>query len=123
MRPARHKRRVVERNPAPMQVAANSKAVMAAIVGAGLGALWPAHGICAEESAPPDHPMMRDRFVLGVGVSRTESSVTASLNGGRLGLGSIIDFEDDLGLSKENVIGVLAFSMRMGERWRLDMEY
>ncbi|HKE92707.1 MAG TPA: hypothetical protein VKB34_00260 [Povalibacter sp.] len=96
---------------------------MAAIVGASFGALWPAHGVCAEESMPPDHPMMRDRFVLGVGVSRTESSVTASLNDSGSGLGSIIDFEDDLGLDRNNVIAVLTFGMRVGDRWRLDVEY
>jgi hypothetical protein len=99
------------------------KALTSAVLAAGLGALSPTDGVCAEVYAPPDHPMMRDRFVVTAGVSRSESNVTANLRTSRIGLGTLIDFEDDLGLDKNNEIGVFMLSTRLFERWRLDAEY
>lgn len=90
---------------------------------AALAALAPADGVCAEGSTPPDHPMMRDRFFLAAGVSQNESNVTANLNTGRIGLGTLIDFEDDLGLDKTNTIGAFMVGMRFLDRWRLEAEY
>jgi hypothetical protein len=104
-------------------MAVNKKALTAALLGAASSALSTIDALCAEAYTPPDHPMMSDRYMFTAGVSRSESNVTANLSTGRLGLGTLIDFEDDLGLEKDNEIGVFEFSMRMFERWRLDAEY
>jgi hypothetical protein len=101
----------------------HNKSLTATVVAAGLAALLPAGGVCAEGGTPPDHPMMSDRFFLAVGVSQNESDVTANLNTGRIGLGTLIDFEDDLGLDKTNAIGTFMVGMRLFERWRLEAEY
>jgi hypothetical protein len=77
----------------------------------------------AEEDTLPDHPMMSDRFFVGAGVVWAESNVTANLNTGRVGLGTFIDFEDDVGLDEQNPIGQLMFRMRLSERFRLEAEY
>ena len=101
----------------------DNNSVTATVVAMALGALLLAGGAFAEEDTPPDHPMMSDRFVVGAGVLWAESNVTASLNSGTVGLGSLIDFEDDLGLDETNVIGLFMFRMRLSERWRLEAEY
>jgi hypothetical protein len=101
----------------------DNNSVTATVVAMPLGALLLTGGAFAEEGTPPDHPMMSDRFVVGAGVLWSESNVTASLNSGRVGLGSLIDFEDDLGLDETNVIGLFMFRMRLSERWRLEAEY
>jgi hypothetical protein len=108
---------------APPVIAVDRKALTANLLGAALSAIAPIEAFCAEAYTPPDHPVMTDRFVLSAGISRSESNVTANLSTGRIGLGTLIDFEDDLGLEKDNEIGVFEFSMRMFERWRLDAEY
>lgn len=84
-----------------------------------------AHGAEADDAAVPvpDHPMMTDRFFLGVGVVWAQSNVTANLNTGKIGLGTFVDFESDIGLTKNNVIGQFAFRMNLSERWRLEAEY
>jgi hypothetical protein len=89
-----------------------------------LGAILLANGARAQDGAIPDHPMMTDRYFLGVGALWTESNVQASLNSQSLGrLGTFIDFEDDLGLDESNVIGTLMFRMQLSHRWRLEAEY
>jgi hypothetical protein len=60
---------------------------------------------------------------VGAGVVWAESNVTANLNTGRVGLGTFIDFEDDVGLDEQNPIGQLMFRMRLSERFRLEAEY
>ncbi len=63
---------------------------------------WPpARTLADDEAAVPDHPMMKDRFFIGVGVVWAKSNVTANLNTGTLGLGTFIDFENDIGLKQE----------------------
>ena len=89
-----------------------------------LGMLLLAAGAhAADDGAIPDHPMMKDRFFIGVGVVWAQSSVTANLNTGTVGLGTFIDFENDIGLKKNNLIGQFAFRMNLSERWRLEAEY
>lgn len=92
-------------------------------VAAALGALLLARGACAQGDSIPEHPMMTDQFFIGLGALWADSHVQASLNRGTLGLGSLIDFEDDLGLKETNVIGTVMFGMRAFERWRLEIEY
>jgi hypothetical protein len=101
----------------------NYNSVAASVAVAALGALLLAVAARAEDDTPPDHPMMSDRYFVGAGVVYAESNVTANLNTGRIGLGTFIDFEDDVGLDESNVIGLLQFRMRLSERWRLEAEY
>jgi hypothetical protein len=100
----------------------NDNSVAASIAAAALGLLL-TDAACAEDDAPPDHPMMSDRYFVGVGALYAESDVTANLNTGRIGLGTFIDFEDDVGLAENNWIGLILFRMRLSERWRLEAEY
>src|SRR5262249_45164136 len=64
-----------------------------------------------------------DRFFVGAGAVWVQSNVTANLNTGRIGLGTFVDFEDDVGLSKSNVLGLVAFRAHLSERWLLEAEY
>jgi len=77
----------------------------------------------AEDVSLPEHPMMTDRFFLGAGIVYAQSNVTANLNTGRVGLGTFVDFENDLGLKKYSPIGQFAFRMHLTERWVLEAEY
>jgi len=77
----------------------------------------------AQQNNIPDHPMMKDRFYIGVGGLWAESNVTANLNSGALGVGALIDFEDDLGLDETNIIGLATLRWRFLERWQLEAEY
>lgn len=88
-----------------------------------LGGLLLAGAARAEEDVIPQHPMMSDRFFIGAGALWAESNVTANLNTGRVGLGTFIDFEDDVGLDENNLIGLFSFRWRMFERWLLQAEY
>jgi hypothetical protein len=68
--------------------------------------------------------MMTDRFFIGGGALWADSNVQASLNStGGLGVGSLIDFEDNLGLEETNIIGTFMFRMRLSGRWHLEAEY
>lgn len=88
-----------------------------------LGGLLLCEGASAEDDVVPDHPMMRDRFFVGAGIAWVQSNVTANLNSGRVGLGSFIDFEDDLGLKKTNPLGMFDFRWHFTKRWMVDAEY
>lgn len=98
-------------------------ALVVALVAA-LGALVLARSVSAQERTVPEHPMMTDRFFIGAGAQWTDSNVQASLNStGTLGLGSVIDFEDNVGLDETNIVGLFMLSMRLSERWRIEIEY
>ena len=93
------------------------------VVIAAFAAISLANPAYADDEARPDHPMMSDRFFIGAGALYAESNVTANLNTGRIGLGTFIDFEDDVGLEENNWIALFLFRMRLSERWRLEAEY
>lgn len=97
--------------------------IYAATIVTALGALLLMRDASAAENGPPLHPMMSDRFYLSAGALWAESNVTANLNTGAVGLGTFIDFEDDVGLKETNLIGLFSFRWRMSERWLLDVEY
>lgn len=75
------------------------------------------------QNAIPQHPVLSDRWYLSAGVLWGESNVTANLNTGRLGVGALIDFEDDVGLDEDNFVGTLMFRTRFLTRWQLEVEY
>jgi hypothetical protein len=78
----------------------------------------------AEESERvPDHPQMSDAWYVSAGAIYTESNVTANLNSGAIGAGALIDFEDDIGLPENNVIGLFDARWYFAKRWRLEVEY
>jgi hypothetical protein len=91
-------------------------------IGFALAALFAASFVRAQDSTP-DHPMMQDRFYIGGGVLWAESNVTANLNTGAIGAGAIIDFEDDVGLDEESLIGLVTFRMHLSKRWQIEAEY
>jgi hypothetical protein len=88
-----------------------------------LGGLLLAAGAGAADDVVPEHPMMSDRFFVAAGAVWAQSNVTANLNTGRVGLGTFVDFEDDVGLERTNVLGMFDFRMHFSERWLLDAEY
>jgi hypothetical protein len=88
-----------------------------------LGGLLLATGASANDDPVPEHPMMSDRFFLGAGVAWVQSNTTANLNTGSIGLGTVVDFEDDAGLQQTNLLGIFDFRMRISSRWLLDVEY
>jgi hypothetical protein len=79
----------------------------------------------AEEGSErvPDHPQMSDAWYVSAGAIYTESNVTANLNRGAIGAGALIDFEDDIGLPENNVIGLFDARWYFTKRWRLEVEY
>ncbi|HEX7073130.1 MAG TPA: hypothetical protein VF226_03740 [Hyphomicrobiaceae bacterium] len=96
---------------------------LAALSVTALGGLLLALDANAGDNVVPEHPMMSDRFFVGAGAAWVQSNVTANANRGRIGLGSFIDFEDDVGLEKSNLLGMFDFRMRLSERWLLEAEY
>lgn len=106
----------------PMKV----KGTSALLIATGLGLLpivQPASAEEAEEVRVPDHPMMKDRFFIAAGALYADSNVTANLNSGRVGLGAIIDFEDDLGLEESSLIAMGTFRWRISRRFQIEAEY
>lgn len=79
----------------------------------------------AEEGSEtiPDHPMLTDAWFLSGGAMWSESNVTANLNSGAIGAGALIDFEDDIGLDENNLIGVWDFRWHFARRWQVEVEY
>jgi hypothetical protein len=71
----------------------------------------------------PDHPMMTDSFLLSGGALWAESNVTANLNSGALGVGALIDFEDDMGLDESNIMALWDFRWHFTRRWQVEVEY
>jgi hypothetical protein len=71
----------------------------------------------------PDHPMLRDAWYVSGGALWAESNVTANLNTGPIGVGALIDFEDDMGLDESSLIGLFAVRWHFLERWQLEVEY
>src|SRR5690606_13450657 len=69
------------------------------------------------------HPVMSNRFFIGVGAVWADSNVVANLNTGRIGAAALIDFEEDLGLDETNLMGMATFRWRLSERWHVDAEY
>lgn len=88
-----------------------------------LGAIFWVGGVRAEDSVVPAHPMMSDRYFLSLGWFFGDSNTQANVNSGTVGVGSFIDFENDLGLDERKSVPQLAFRMRLSQRWRLEADY
>jgi len=90
-----------------------------------VGLLSLARSAAAEQSEEriPDHPLMTDAWLMSGGVLWAESNVTANLNSGALGVGALIDFEDDMGLDESSLIGLFDARWHFTKRWQLEVEY
>lgn len=89
---------------------------------AAMVAMFPASDALSQNSVP-QHPMLSDRWFVSAGALWGESNVTANLSTGRVGIGAIVDFEDDVGLDEENLVGVIMFRTHFLERWQVEVEY
>ncbi|WP_129774515.1 hypothetical protein [Peristeroidobacter soli] len=69
----------------------------------------------------PDHPLMSDAWYFSAGAIYAESNVTANLNRGIVG--TLIDFEDDFGLAKDDTVGLFDARWHFTRRWQLEVEY
>lgn len=95
-----------------------------AIAALTLGMLAAAGVAHAEEPGMvPSHPMMTDRYYLSLGWFFGDSNTQANANSGTVGVGTFIDFENDLGLDERKGVPNLAFRMRLSRRWRLEADY
>lgn len=95
-----------------------------AIAAVTLGALVAGGVARAEEPGTvPSHPMMSDRFFIGLGAFYPESNTQGTVNSGTVGIGTFIDFESDFGLDERKVVGQALFRWRMSYRWQLQAEY
>jgi hypothetical protein len=80
-------------------------------------------GAAEGEERIPDHPMLSDAWYVSAGALYAESNVTANLASGAIGAGALIDFEDDIGLAEDNVIGLFNARWHFTRRWQLEVEY
>ncbi len=71
----------------------------------------------------PDHPAMRDGWYLSAGAMWANSNVTANLSTGAVGAAALIDFENDLGLPENNVIGLFDARWHFAKHWKVELEY
>jgi hypothetical protein len=76
---------------------------------------------CAAACSVPDHPVMKDHWYVSGGAMWARSNVTANLNRGVLG--ALVDFEDDLGLDRTDVIGLWDLRWHFARRWQVEAEY
>jgi len=95
--------------------------VVAMTAALGLISLVRAPSAEAAEGTIPEHPIMKDGWYISAGAMWARSNVTASLDRGVLG--SLIDFEDDLGLDEEDVIGLYTLRWHFARRWQVEVEY
>jgi len=104
----------------PGELAQGNRAEIA-VIGLALGiGLSPAF---AGEAAAPIHPVLHDRFYLGVGAFVPRMTTSAQLDSTKLGVGTNIDFEQALGMPARAVVPDFFARFRFAERWRIDAEY
>jgi len=85
-----------------------------------LGLLAAAAGARAQDI--PSHPALNDRFYAGAGIFFPKTGTSAQLTS-RTGVGTVIDFEDSLGIDASSSVPAGLVRWRFGERWRVEAEY
>ncbi|HWK51415.1 MAG TPA: hypothetical protein VNR40_16085 [Steroidobacter sp.] len=95
--------------------------VVAMTAALGLISLVRAPSADAAEEDVPDHPVLRDAWYISGGALYARSNVVASLN--KTLLGTLIDFEDDLGLDRYDWMGLWTVRWHFTKRWQLEVEY
>jgi hypothetical protein len=71
----------------------------------------------------PDNPTLNDRVFVAGGGFYAQLNTDARLDSETLGLGATVDFEDDLGLEQDLLVPFGGARVRLGDRWRLELEY
>jgi hypothetical protein len=79
-------------------------------------------GAARAQGDAPRHPALTDKFYAGIGAFFPKTSTSAQLSG-RTGLGTIVEFEDSLGMRSSDTVPAAFGRMRLGERWRVEAEY
>lgn len=69
-----------------------------------------------------EHPALNDRFYFGAGLFFPNTSTSAQLTS-HTGVGANIDFENALGITNEKTVPAAFARWRLGQRWRLELEY
>ena len=79
-------------------------------------------GPARAQGEAPRHPALTDEFYAGIGAFFPKTSTSAQFSG-RSGLGTIVEFEDSLGMRSSDTVPAAFGRMRLGERWRIEAEY
>jgi hypothetical protein len=69
------------------------------------------------------HPFLSDRFNVQLGVYSPRRDITVRVDGSIGGENGSIDFDDELGVGKNNEIFAAEFTWRYGEKWSLRSQY
>ena len=69
------------------------------------------------------NPGLQDRWTLEVGAYAPNVKTTAHFDSTTLGVGTSVNFEQDLGLDDRKVNAQILGRVRLGERWRIEAEY
>lgn len=76
-----------------------------------------------EYGSIPAHPMLNDSFFLAAGGYWSDSRTVARLNSGTIGIGALIDFENDFGLDERKAVPIYMLGWRFAKKWRLEVEH
>ena len=77
----------------------------------------------AEGTSWKVHPYLEDKWNLQIGVYYPTVDTNARLDSSTLNRGTEIDFEGDLALDDRKALGSIFGSVRLGEKWRIELEY
>jgi opacity protein-like surface antigen len=69
------------------------------------------------------NPGLQNRWTLEIGAYAPTLKTTANLDSTTLGVGTSVNFEEDLGLDDRKVNATVLGRVRLGERWRIEAEY
>jgi hypothetical protein len=87
-----------------------------------LGACLP--GARAAETATPVNPNLNDKVFIGLGtLYAAKSEGSAQLTSAKLGVGTVVDFQNTLGMDDSAWGPDVLFRWRMAEHWRVEASY
>ena len=69
------------------------------------------------------NPGLQNRWTLEIGAYAPTLKTTANFDSTTLGVGTSVNFEEDLGLDDRKVNATILGRVRLGERWRIEAEY
>jgi len=77
----------------------------------------------AQQAGWSTHPALQDRWAFQLGLYSPKVNSTFRLDGAGGLVGTEISAEEDLGLKERNDMPAVLASVRLGERWKLEVEY
>jgi hypothetical protein len=77
----------------------------------------------AQQASWTTHPALQDRWMFQVGMYSPKVNSTFRLDGAGGLVGTEVSAEEDLGLKERNDMPAVLASVRLGERWKLEVEY